>query len=250
MREVTFIHYMPILTTLIAAVFSWIIYSRYRERGGMHLLWWSGGVLVYGMGTFAESWITLLGWNIVIFKFWYIVGALLGGAPLAQGTVWFLYKNKTAKLLTIALVSYFFISAFFVLLSEVHLDKVDPFLPSGKVFVWQWVRAFSPFLNTYAVIFLIGGAIISANRYRKHIRDESLSSLVARDRFLGNVYIAAGAILPGIGGISSRAGYTEVLYIGELTGIILIWIGYWYNTSKREERKNPKSENLPVESSA
>ena len=94
----------------------------------MHLLWWSGGVLVYGMGTFAESWITLLGWNIVIFKFWYIAGALLGGAPLAQGTVWFLYKKKTAERLTVALVSYFFIAAIFVLLSDVHLELVDPFL--------------------------------------------------------------------------------------------------------------------------
>ena len=216
----------------------------------MHLLWWSGGVLVYGIGTFAESWITLLGWNMFIFKFWYIVGALLGGAPLAQGTVWFLLKNKTARRLTIALVSYFIIASIFVLLSDVQMDKVDQFLPSGNVFVWQWVRAFSPLLNTYAVIFLIGGAIISANRYRKHIKDEGLSSLVARDRFLGNVYIAVGAILPGIGGISSRAGYTEVLYIGELTGIILIWIGYWYNTSKREGRKNSKLENLPVGNSA
>ena len=216
----------------------------------MHLLWWSGGVLVYGMGTFAESWITLLGWNIVIFKFWYIVGALLGGAPLAQGTVWFLYKKKTAERLTIALVLYVLIAVLFVLLSGVHLEMVDPLLPSGKIFVWQWVRAFSPFLNTYAVIFLIGGAMVSANRYRKHINDGSLSSLVARDRFIGNVFIAVGAILPGIGGISSRAGYTKVLYIGELIGIIIIWIGYWYNTSKREDRKNSNSENIQVENSA
>jgi len=126
---------------------------------------------------------------------------------------------------------------------------VDQFLPSGRIFVWQWVRAFSPFLNTYAVIFLIGGAIISANRYRKHIKDGSLSSIIARDRVLGNIYIALGAILPGIGGVSSRAGYTKVLYIGELIGIILIWLGYWYNTSKREERLNSKSKILPTENS-
>ena len=250
MREVTFVHYLPMITTLISVVFSWIIYSRYRQRGGMHLLWWSGGVLVYGMGTFAESWITLFGWNMVIFKFWYVVGALLGGAPLAQGTVWFLLKNKTAKRLTAAVVSYFFVAAIFVVLSGVQLDKVDPFLPSGKVFEWQWVRAFSPLLNTYAVIFLIGGAVISANRYRKQIGEIGLSSLVARDRFLGNVYIAVGVILPGIGGISSRAGYTEVLYIGELIGIILIWIGYWYNTSKRDRRENSEPAKSPVENSA
>ena len=139
--------------------------------------------------------------------------------------------------LTVALVSFFLIAAVFVIMSPVVYESVDPFLPSGKVFEWQWVRAFSPFLNTYALIFLIGGAILSANRYRKHIKDESLSSLVARDRFIGNVLIAVGAILPGIGGASSRAGYTEVLYMGELIGIILIWAGYWYNTTKKDQEK-------------
>jgi len=237
LRGVTFVHYLPILTTVISLLFSAVIYKRYRQRRGTHLLWWSWGVLVYGMGTFAESWITLLGWNLIIFKFWYVVGALLGGAPLAQGTVWLLLKRKTAMRLTFALVSFFLISSFFVMMSPVVYESVNPFLPSGKAFEWQWVRAFSPFLNTYAVIFLIGGAIISASRYRKHIKDESLSSLVARDRFIGNVLIAVGAILPGIGGISSRAGYTEVLYIGELIGIILIWAGYWYNTTKKDQEK-------------
>ena len=166
MREVTFVHYLPIMTTIISTVFSLLIYKRYRKFGGMHLLWWSWGVLVFGLGTFAESWITLLGWNVVIFRFWYIVGALLGGAPLAQGTVWLLLQPKTAKRLTIALILYVTISSIFVLMSPIEMDKVDFNLPSGKVFAWQWVRGFSPFINTYAVIFLIGGAIISALRYR------------------------------------------------------------------------------------
>ena len=87
----TILHYLPILTTIVSILFARTIFKRYfSNRNSRHLLWWGMGVIVYGMGTFAESWITLLGWNPVIFKFWYIVGALLGGAPLAQGTVWFL----------------------------------------------------------------------------------------------------------------------------------------------------------------
>ena len=45
-------------------------------------------------------------------------------------------------------------------------------------------------------------------------------------RVAGNALIAIGAILPGIGGGMSRAGYTEVLYIAELVGMILIYLGY------------------------
>jgi len=238
MREVTFVHYLPIMTTIISAVFSILIYKRYLKFGGTHLLFWSWGVLVYGLGTFAESWITLLGWNITIFKFWYIVGALMGGAPLAQGTVWLLLQPKTAKILTVLLILFVVVSSFFVLMSPVEMDKVNFNLPSGNVFTWQWVRAFSPFLNTYAVIFLIGGAILSAMRYRKQINDKSMDVEIAHDRYLGNVFIAVGAILPGIGGAASRAGYTEVLYIGELIGIMLIWTGYWFNTSKIDDRRS------------
>jgi hypothetical protein len=185
------------------------------------------------MGTFAESYITLFGLNPVIFKFWYIVGALMGGAPLAQGTVWLLLKQKTARRLTIALIIAIAIPALFVVLSPVDLSLVPKYLPSGKAFGWQWVRAFSPFINTYAVIFLIGGATLSAWRFRKASRSESKGSALARDRFYGNVLIAVGAILPGIGGFSSRMGYTEVLYVGELVGLSLIWAGYWYNIRHR-----------------
>ena len=38
--------------------------------------------------------------------------------------------------------------------------------------------------------------------------------------------IAIGAILPGIGGTATRMGYTEVLYVTELIGLLLIWTGY------------------------
>ena len=75
--------------------------------------------------------------------------------------------------------------------------------------------------NIYAFIFLVGGAILSAYRYRK-VHD-------SYHRFIGNVYIAIGALLPGIGGTFTRMGYTEVLYVTELMGLVLIYIGYRYN---------------------
>jgi len=40
------------------------------------------------VGTFMEGWTAIFGWNETIFRSWYISGALLGGAPLAQGTVY------------------------------------------------------------------------------------------------------------------------------------------------------------------
>ena len=48
-------------------------------------------------------------------------------------------------------------------------------------------------------------------------------------RFVGNVYIAVGALLPAIGGSFTRFGYTDVLYVTELVGLSFIYIGYRYN---------------------
>ena len=239
--SVTWIHYLPIITTALSVVFALQILDRYRLRGGAHLLWWASGVVIYGLGTFAEGWITLFGWNPFIFKFWYVVGALLGGSPLAQGTVWLLLKRRTAWVTSIVLVAAVSVAAICVIASPINFAVVNPRLPSGTAFEWQWVRAFSPFINLYAVIFLVGGAILSAVRFRRAHLATGQPDTIARDRFIGNTLIAIGAILPGIGGAATRAGHTQVLYVTELTGLLLIWAGFWFNVRKRPASRPAKA---------
>lgn len=213
------VHYIPIVTTALAVPFAIEILRRYRahpER--LHLLWWGIGVATYGAGTLTEALTTLFGWQEPVFRAWYITGALLGGAPLAQGTVYLMLKRRTAHVLTIALVAYVAIAAIAVCLSPIDYTRVEGHRLSGRVLEWTWVRAFSPLVNLYAVIFLIGGAIVSAVRYSR--------SSDTRHRMWANVLIAIGAILPGIGGSMTRAGYVEVLYVTELIGLLFTWTGY------------------------
>ena len=220
------IHFIPIATTLIALVFAWIVFSRWRERrSGPHLLWWSAGILLYGVGTFTEGLTTLFGWSEPIFRAWYISGALLGGVPLAQGTVYLLSKRRTADILTAIIAPVILVASVCVLLTPIDVSLVEAYRLSGRVMEWQWVRAFSPFINTYAFIFLVGGAAVSAVRFSR--------KKATYNRFVGNVLIAVGALLPGIGGTATRFGYTEALYVGEFAGIILIFIGYHWNVRGR-----------------
>lgn len=220
------VHYFPILTTLLAVPFFLGLWRRYRARPtAMHYLWWALGIAVYGLGTLAEALTTLTGWHPWIFRGWYIAGALLGGAPLAQGTVYLLLPRRTADVLSRLLLTFVFLAALCVILSPLDLSKVEPHRLSGAVLEWRWVRLLSPIVNLYAVTFLIGGAILSAVRYRRKRE--------TRHRFLGNVLIAVGAILPGIGGTATRMGHVEVLYVTELLGLILIWCGYRLNVAPR-----------------
>ena len=223
----TFVHYIPIATSFVAAAFTFVLFKHWRSKPtSLYLMWWMIGVAMFGAGTVTESITTLLGWNLVTFKAWYITGALLGGAPLAQGTVYLMIANKTAHRMTAVLLTVIVVASVCVALSPVDYALVETHRLSGNVLVWTWVRLFSPFINIYAFIFLAGGAAWSAWKYaRKADSDKTY--------MWGNILIAVGALLPGIGGISARAGYVEVLYVTEFLGLLLIWAGYRTMTKRR-----------------
>jgi hypothetical protein len=144
-------------------------------------------------------------------------------------------KRRTADRLTVAMLTYAAVGAVFVLSTPIASDAVEPYRLSGKVMEWQWVRLFSPLLNTYAMVFLVGGAAWSAWRYwRRSDRPKS--------RVAGNALIAVGALLPGIGGSFTRAGYVEVLYATELVGLLMIWAGYRTMTKITEPSIHPSQQ--------
>lgn len=222
------VHYLPIATTILSAIFCPIlIRAALVRKSGPHLAWWAFGIFCYGLGTFVESWITLGGNSIALTKAWYIAGALLGGYPLAQGSVYLLAKRKTANILSAITIPFILIATVLVLLSPVHVEFLDPLRPSGKILAWSWVRLMTPFINLYAFAFLVGGAVLSARRYAK-VPGE-------RYRYAGNVWIALGALLPGIGGSLAKAGMVEALYVLELVGLLLMWKGYVTIAHRRQK---------------
>jgi hypothetical protein len=216
--QLTAVHYLPLGTTLIALIFCSLLLHRFvKGKRTPHLLWWTVGVACYGLGTFAESLITLTGNSVFLSKFWYITGALLGGYPLAQGSVYLLYSRRFANRLTAISLPFVILTSLLVILSPVVTELMQPHRPSGTFVAWKWLRLMTPFINTYAVIFLIGGAAVSSWRYFKQ---KHLSNLAR-----GNAFIAFGAILPAIGGSLAKAGIVEALYVLEFLGLIFIWLG-------------------------
>jgi hypothetical protein len=211
------VHYLPLLTTALSIAFTASLYRRWAVKRSPHLWWWAIGITTYGLGTAIESAITLGGNSVLLTKAWYIAGALLGGYPLAQGSLYLSWRRPLANRLTAISLTFVTIAAVLVVLSPVNLAALEPHRPSGAILEWRWVRLLTPFINLYAVFFLIGGAIVSAWRHYKY-RGHSY-------RAAGNLLIALGALLPGIGGSFAKAGLVEALYIGECIGLIVIWVG-------------------------
>lgn len=223
------VHYLPIATTLLAAFLCIVLARRYAARGhGAHLLWWAAGMLTYGLGTALESAITLTGNTVLRTKLWYIAGALLGGYPLAQGTVYLLAPRRLAGRLTAITLPAIAVLAALVALSPIEREALELHRPSGAVLAWGWIRALTPLVNLYAVTFLVGGAVQSALHYARSRQPGHAA------RACGNASIALGGLLPAVGGVLAKTGRVEALYVAELAGLLLIALGFRLNVAAQE----------------
>jgi hypothetical protein len=221
-------NYLPYISTIVTFIFTIAVFNRYRQRGGMHLLLWTIGLLFYGIGTLCE---VILGitFNVFILKLWYLMGAMLTAAWLGTGTVHLLIrKGNAAKIITWIIIALSIISAILVFTAPVTSTTYDISMPASAQYKEIFSRGglailLTILLNIYGTLTLVGGAIYSAYLFwRKRI---------LANRMFGNILIAAGALAPAMGGSFLKAGLADVLYISELIGAILMYAGFVLATS-------------------
>ena len=213
------VHYLPSATTVMALAFLPVLFWRGRLRGWPpHLIWWTIGVACYGAGTMVESIITLRGNTAELNRWWYLAGAILGAWPLATGSVYLVLARRTATILTSISAVPMVVAGVAVMLSPIDVAELAPHRPSGAAIEWTWIRALTPLINLYAAFFLVGGAAWSCIRF--------WGVAGQRGRTIGTALIALGGLLPGVGGGMAKAGIVEALYVAELAGLLLIWVGY------------------------
>lgn len=227
------VRHLPILTTILSAIFFVVLVrASLVRRSGPHLAWWAFGAFSYGLGTLIESIITLQGNTVELTRLWYIAGALLGGFPLAQGAVFLHLNRRTANLLAWIFSALVVVGSIATWLSPIDMSQFSPLRPTGHILAWKWLRlTITPAINLYSFVFLVGGAIASAIAARKSGAD--------RPRYVGNILISIGGLLPGIGGSLAAKGLVEALYVLELVGLVFIWAGYGVIASQSETRGFP-----------
>lgn len=215
---------LPFLSSAVSFVFAALVLRRFAQKGGAHLLLWGIGMVFYGIGGFCEGFYGAFGWNPLIFRLWYLFGAMLVAAWLGQGTVYLLVRRRSvahALMILLALGSLYGAV-------RVFGAQLDPSLMtgglhtgselSGKAIITAGVRTLTPIFNLYGTLALVGGAGYSAFLFwRKR---------VLLHRTIGNVLIAVGALLPAFGGSFSRMGIPGALYISEFLGAVLLFAGF------------------------
>jgi len=223
---------LPFLSGLVSFGFAIVILRRYWQRKGLHLLLWGIGMVFYGIGGFCEGYYGAFGWNPLVFRMWYLFGAILVAAWLGQGTVYLLAKKTWAHGVMIILILGSIYGAFKVIGAELDPTLMTTSLHtgsemSGHAIVTPGVRSLTPFFNLFGTVALVGGAAYSAWIFFK--------KRILLHRSIGNILIAVGAMLPAFGGTFSRMGFSGALYVTEFLGAILIFIGFVRATTPIDE---------------
>jgi len=220
--------YLPVLSTIITFIFAASVFNRFRVKHGLHLLFWGIGLVLYGIGTLTEV-LMMFTYNELALKLWYLCGAMLTAAWLGQGTINLLVRRRgVASILNIILITVSLLALILVLLAPVTATTTyNPAQPVSAQYKDILTRSsiivlLTILLNIYGTFTLVGGAIYSAYIFWR--------KKVLFNRMVGNVLIAAGAILPAIGGSFIRMGLPDFLYLSEFLGVILMYIGFLQTT--------------------
>lgn len=245
---------LPFFSAAIMLAFTLFVLERFLRRRALHFLFWGIGLAMFGAGSFAEAYLALA-WNKWVFFVWYLFGAALNAAWIGHGTLYLLFRKKWVHAVTVVLVAGSLVAGYLMWQVMPRLDsaifttekpiseqygtkRLEPgetpplgamtdqmtyrgeeitvvrgILPLGST-----VRLTTPFFNIYGLLTLVGGALWSGYLFwRKR---------VLPNRVIGNVLIAAGALLIGFASTLTRLGYGQYLYLGELFAAILMFSGF------------------------
>ncbi len=237
---------LSFLSAVVSGVFAFVVLRRWWGKRRPHLLAWGIGLLMYFIGTLSQV-VLALTWSPLFFALWYWCGALMVAAWLGQGTIYLLVRRgNIARNIQMALILVgvmtlpwmMFLTPFNAQawhlgadMTQIYKDEVrsDGTVLQGIMTgsARGTVRFFSPIMNLWGTLALVGGAIYSAWIFRR--------KQIMRNRVIGNWLIALGGLMPALAGALIRLGDPSFKYLGEVLGAILIFAGFWIATNIPEE---------------
>ncbi len=210
--------YLPLITCIVSFIFAVTVLDQYFARRKSFQLLWAIGLFMYSVAAFTEFYAGMYGVTDIILRLWYLIGAILVAAYMGMGTLYLLMRRRNAHIVMAILglaTVYATVRIFTVNIDVTGLTKL-----TGIGVMPTDVRALlAATFNAFGTFALVGGAIYSAYVFwRKRILPHRVSS---------NILIAVGALLPALGGTHlTFVGNLNILFICELAGVIVMFIGF------------------------
>jgi len=257
--------FLPFLSSFLSFVFAGLVFDQWLHRRKMHQLIWTVGMLWFGISAGTEFLGGAFGWNLALYRWWYLIGAICVAAYLGLGTIYLLSRGGfgwwaigslvigampavfsgylalglsalgVAVLLALvrwqrpawfahaflaAMVAGTLYAAVVVFSAPVPVSALpanSDQIVNGQGFP-PYVRIITPLFNSTGGFSLVFGAVYSAYYFWR--------SRTNAHRMVSNVLIAAGAFIPVVTGMLSRFGMTGTFFIGELLGVLVIFVGF------------------------
>lgn len=229
-------NYLSLLSTVITFTFASAVLARWRHKRPPHLLLWGIGLILYGLGTLSEV-ILSITFNPWVLKLWYLTGAMLTAAWLGQGSIYLLVRKRGVADTLMVFLGLASVLAVILVASAPVTEAANAYnvnLPASSQYKDILTRnglttLLTILLNIYGTLGLVGGALYSAFLFWR-------KSILA-NRMLGNLLIAAGALMPAMAGSLVKAGLVDWLYLSELLGAILMYAGFMLATAAQPSNR-------------
>ncbi|MBO0681990.1 MAG: hypothetical protein J2P45_02450 [Candidatus Dormibacteraeota bacterium] len=95
---------LPLLTTLASFAAAGMVLDQWRQRRRSFQLVWGLGLLFYGIGAGVEF-LGAFGWDPVLYRLWFLFGAMLVAAYLGAGTVYLLSRTRFGYLVALSVLA-------------------------------------------------------------------------------------------------------------------------------------------------
>lgn len=209
----------PLLAALISAACTIEIARDLSRRPRPDKVAWLIAFAIFAIAAGTEVVGSTLGWTPFLARLYYLTGAVLVVGYLALGELYLLAGRRIS---TVAPGAALLVTAFAV--STVWAAPVDQEMlrsegweaisrpPGSALFILAIA------LNAGGTFVLVGGLLWSAWRFRRLGTE--------RNRMIGCLLIAVGALTVAGGGTLTRLGDPSYLYIAMATGVAMIFAGY------------------------
>ena len=224
---------LPLISTVISVVFALLVFDQFLVRRKPYQLLWTVGFLWFAASAFTEFYGNSQGWNETLYRYWYLIGAYFVAAYLGMGTTYLLTPRRFAHVIMALLIIGSVYAVYQVLSAGVDISQLPK---AGEIVTGKalpgYVRFPLPMIfNLFGAGALVLGAVYSALVFwRKRILPH---------RVVSNVVIAGGAFIPSVTGALSRIGLPELFFLGELLGVLVIFIGFLISIEVFEQFKVP-----------
>lgn len=208
----------PLSSAVISGSIALVMAKRLRNKVRTQEAAWAIAFTMFSVAAICQVIGDLFGWTPSLVRLYYVNGATLVVGWLGLGT-WLVLVQKT-WMRTASVWMMILLSGYGIGL--VSLSPVNSALLGSEG--WRALAKPLPLtiltitINAAGTLLLTGGAFWSAwSFWRKGIM---------RNRMIGLVLLAVGALVVAAGGSLTRLGYVQYLYVAMTTGISLMFWGY------------------------